>query len=65
MEWQLIESASTNGEWFLVARISYGVIRWWYRARFYRGHWRTGGGVVEPTHWLPLPDPPKENTDGN
>lgn len=25
-----------------------------------RGSWHTPSGVFEPTHWMPLPQPPKD-----
>jgi hypothetical protein len=24
-----------------------------------KGHWRRGGSVVQASHWMPLPEPPK------
>jgi hypothetical protein len=62
-EWQSIETAPEDGEWIVAAWFDNGVRRWWYRAHFYQGLWRTRGGVVDPTHWLPLPDPPAIRRD--
>ncbi len=33
---------------------------------YYVGNWHSGGALEEDavTHWMPLPEPPKEETDG-
>jgi hypothetical protein len=30
-----------------------------------RGRWRSHNGTLTPTHWMPLPDPPKDTKDGS
>src|SRR5687768_13846955 len=59
-EWQPIETAPKDGDWKVVARFDRAELRWWERARWNTkwSQWRTHGGVAEPTHWLPFPDPP-------
>ena len=32
--------------------------------RFPDGDWCVGGSCATPTHWMPFPDRPMENTDG-
>ena len=60
MNWQPIETAPEDGEWILVYSDHYvfcpfDVVHYDY------GAWtNSGGGFAEPTHWVPLPDPPKE-----
>jgi hypothetical protein len=56
MEWQPIETAPKNGV----------ILVWdenetWEIAYYHRGKWRYGpkGYSFNPTHWMPLPDPPK------
>ena len=65
MEWQPIETAPKNGEWVLLyfphyAKSSVG--KWRSPSPEYYQHWCIEGGVTpyDPTHWMPLPQPPKE-----
>lgn len=53
--WQPIETAPKDGTWQVVAHFDSKCFYFWHRARFLRGKWRTGNGVVIPSHWLPLP----------
>ena len=60
-EWQTIKTAPMDGTWvFLYFKgmsmskyptVGYNVI----------GYWEEVGGdeTIEPTHWMPLPEPPK------
>jgi hypothetical protein len=58
MDWQPIETAPRDGT-SVLAVWAYGaheVVRWC-------GWWDANGFTrPEPTHWLPLPPPPKEPT---
>lgn len=60
--WLPIELAPKAGSWQVVANFAHTKMRWWQRARFIRGCWRSEGGVCVPTHYLPLP-PSKEAED--
>lgn len=62
-QWRSIETAPKDGTWHVVTRIKEGRLLWWYRVRWSpsKAVWTTGDGIVEPTHWLPLPDPPALN----
>lgn len=57
MEWQPIETAPRDGTWILV--YVNGTVT---NAFFYLGHWDDGDyfSRMEPTHWMPLPEPPDE-----
>ena len=41
--------------------------KWWYEARYENGNWKAVDlfgqrwVVIHPTHWMPLPEPPKED----
>lgn len=62
-EWQPIESAPKTTQSRLVwcpERQNVRLVFWDGR---YEGEWRTCGGTSlteTPTHWMPLPEPPKE-----
>lgn len=62
LKWQNIETAPKDGCWHPVAHFRNGTMSWWERAYWQskRSQWRTHGGIVEPTHWISLPDPPEE-----
>jgi len=56
-EWQPIETAPQDYSWFLA---------WCYDLGFFV--YRTGPGLMAgeepaPTHWMPLPEPPKLPAD--
>ena len=67
MSWQPIETAPTDGTHVLLfipryamGRLPYVMVQGWNLAADRRG-WRAhyAGGIVEPTHWMPLPEPPQ------
>ena len=57
MEWQPIETAPRDGQ----AILAWDENETWEIAYRQRGKWRYGpkGYSFNPTHWMPLPDPPK------
>jgi hypothetical protein len=71
MTWQPIETAPKDGTSVLVYGIWEGELNaqddecdvW--KAHFFWDQWCVDGGeyysqhVVDPTHWMPLPEPPK------
>lgn len=67
-EWQPIETAPKDGTRILVFGPYCGGLpimatsKWlpWTEDRVEKGCWYANG--VAPTHWMPLPDPPKEPT---
>lgn len=57
MDWQPIESAPKDGTTVLVWSPTHGAFVAWNK-----GHgWHTEPGVYvrRPTHWMPIPEPPK------
>lgn len=70
MEWQPIETAPKDGTAILiwdtyVHDLSMPVVGSWVENTDYGGefeweHWKSGGVLYNPTHWMPLPTPPKE-----
>ena len=64
MKWLPIETAPQDGTYILVLDFSAGE-RWDVVGAFYKyGSWYTDwqssdDGQVWPTHWMPLPEPPK------
>lgn len=61
-EWQPIETAPKDGTPILVADSGpYAfVVEWNNKHRAWLGADRS---AWEPTHWMPLPEPPKESPD--
>jgi len=72
-EWQPIETAPTNGRSVLLALSSKHVtVGRWEPQQFHktpRPYWSTERGWLfgiswdrknQPTHWMPLPDPPRD-----
>lgn len=57
MEWQPVSDAPHDGTWQVVAHFDGQCFYWWHRAKWSRGYWRTGNGIVRPSHYLPIPDP--------
>jgi hypothetical protein len=64
--WQLIETAPTDGTnvllfvpHYAMGRLPYVILQGWNLAADRRG-WRAhyGGGIIEPSHWMPLPPVP-------
>lgn len=61
IEWQPIETApkdigaiiGSNGQWVLAMRWATNGMAW--TSEYHRS-------AVVPTHWMPLPNPPKEKT---
>lgn len=74
MKWQPIETAPKDGTWFLgytprsihgwPRRNSKGSIisfRWWGKGSEDKIPWFSNmSGFPQPTHWMPLPDPPSK-----
>ncbi len=66
-EWQPIETSPKDGTDVLVYEPGYVVaILHWHTvktktAASYPGYWTDGDGLnwYKPTHWMPLPEPPK------
>lgn len=60
MTWQPIETAPTDGSWVLIvadwkrAPVTIG----FWNAEWFALHPQAGAIFTEPTHWMPLPDPP-------
>lgn len=67
MAWQTIETASLEGDEILIARKVRETVSgdiWvmhvaWYDARAARWRSLAAESLVHPTHWMPLPEPPK------
>lgn len=73
MDWQPIETAPRDGSLIMVANPNSGVWMAWYKAVYQSGFcpnnpWQSAmlnhdhlskNGSWIPTHWMPLPDPPK------
>lgn len=58
MQWQPIETAPRDGSDILVSERGYVTVARW------RGFaWGDGlflAGPVDPSHWMPMPEPPEE-----
>lgn len=74
-QWQLIDSAPKTTEWssdgheygaYILAWPVFGEVarvRWWQSKdgdKLWCNFLEDGGNAVHPTHWMPLPNPPKE-----
>lgn len=62
MTWQPIETAPRDGTMVLLwHRNADGATAGWMLGWFDQFHeWENMcGGLLEPTHWMPLPDPPQ------
>jgi hypothetical protein len=66
MEWQLIETAPKDGTWVLAFESpNMRVVRWGsvgvhlFSGRSGDERWNDGEYDFAPTHWMPLPEPPK------
>lgn len=53
--WQPIETAPKDGRVILGFHENYGIEKTW----FFRKTWGKNSCSWEPTHWMPLPEPPK------
>lgn len=66
MEWRPIETAPKDGSMILVCQSSNNIISSASWSYIYN-HWATYPGpmgfITEVTHWMPLPQPPKENKE--
>lgn len=63
-EWKPIETAPKDGTEIvaLVSGVPY-IVSWTTHGKQHAEPWwrdREGYGLTEPTHWMPLPDPPGE-----
>lgn len=63
--WQPIETAPkvhplNLGDDLLLAWVAPGIGEWIYVVGNWRGEWMSGSHKAYPTHWMPLPAPPKE-----
>lgn len=66
MEWQPIDTAPHDEESYILAWDEYG----YNVVRFCGGddtdtQWFDGEFFISPTHWMPLPEPPKEMKDAD
>jgi len=71
-QWQPIETAPKDGTWILVHH-EWGIdfARWRPSDRWQAEGWETElydrygepAEEIDPTHWMPLPDPPKQEND--
>lgn len=62
-KWQPIETAPKDGTNILVYSESIGRMIAWYKFNNYPfGDWvNLRFDIISPTHWMPLPEPPKED----
>ncbi len=64
MAWQTIDTAPTDGTVVDIWAEGERVIDAWFQ----KGDWLTSDGEWvsqhEPTHWMPVPQPPEGETDG-
>ena len=68
MEWQTIDTAPKDGTGFLYfQKLPFGQ-KWigsgiWHDGKFIHVQWNgdeCDWTTISPTHWMPLPDPPKD-----
>jgi len=69
MEWQLIETCPIKpfdkDKWFMphservLVFDRYPLVAAYNFTKRGKGKWVSGMGSVKPTHWMPLPSPPK------
>ena len=62
-EWQPIETAPKDGTRVLAWEYPYYTVVFWDddEEEPYTPCWKIsyGGDIMDPTHWMPLPEPPK------
>lgn len=56
MDWMPIDSAPLDGTWVLLW-CGYGIPDLGFFGQL--GQWEDSSNFIEPTHWMPLPEPPK------
>lgn len=67
MNWKPIETAPKDGAFILAywdeATYPHDIENRYEIVRWINGEWRNENDedLIKPTHWMPLPDPPKEN----
>jgi len=62
MEWQPIETAPKDGAWLLLYWVTMPITLYPFCAFWDDGWWHPSFrdyGEVFPTHWMPLPEPPR------
>ncbi len=61
MEWHPIETAPKDGTKVLLSNSEDVFSGCWVESTLRGFEWWSGeqGGTVKPTHWMPLPEPPK------
>ena len=72
--WRPIETAPKDGTKILLGKIAghpdHPTALWWATSGFWSdkwGNWNDGiepAGLASPTHWQPLPEPPKQEKQG-
>jgi hypothetical protein len=64
--WQPIETAPKDGERIMLADVSDGYVSsGFYDQSVWNHGWvtacdRSDADTIDPTHWMPLPEPPKD-----
>ena len=58
-EWLPIETAPKDGRSVLLYQDGSIETGFWYVGSLYQ-HWECFKGIMDPTHWMPLPKPPTE-----
>jgi Lar family restriction alleviation protein len=60
-DWQDISTAPRDGRCVLLSESGLSFIGWWVKLSNGNPGWEwRGDGRLNPTHWMPLPAPPKE-----